>query len=60
MRSTPMFLLEGQKFTWDVDYKDDFHCGLIYKDKPVNNWAPHNKYEMTDLHNLYFEIAHDA
>ena len=55
-----MFLLEGQKFTWDVTYKDDFHCGLIYEDKPVNNWAPHNSYEMTDVDGLYFEIAHDA
>ena len=63
-RSTPMYMIQGETFRWDVKYEDDFHCGLIYEDKPIMNWKQEtpddgNIYDMFDLNDLYAEIGHD-
>ena len=49
VQSMPMYMLEGQTFVWRYIYKDDFHCGLIYEDKPAMDWDS----------NSYLEIARD-
>ena len=40
---------KGRLSSWRYIYKDDFHCGLIYEDKPAMDWDS----------NSYLEIARD-